>query len=66
MDAPSDNSRSEIKRALLRVIIRAQSEGSLLDDEDQEMVLRYHMGEVTKVELDNYATRKADRMRFLQ
>ena len=66
METPSDNSKSEIKRALVRVIIRAQSEGSLLDDEDQEMLLRYHMGEITKVELDNYATRKADRLRFLQ
>ena len=66
MDAPPDNPTSEMKRALLRIVIGLQSEGTLLDTEDQEMLVLYHMGEITKGELDNYAIRKADCLRFLQ
>jgi hypothetical protein len=57
------NSISDIKRELLRTIIRVQSEGTLLDEEDQEMILRYRMGEITKAELDNFARTKAARLR---
>jgi hypothetical protein len=53
----------DIKRELLRTIIRVQSEGTLLDDEDQEMILRYRMGEITKAELDNFARTNAARLR---
>ena len=66
MDAPPDNPTSEMKRALLRIVIGLQSEGTLLDTEDQEMLVLYHMGEITKGELDHYALRKADCLRFLQ
>lgn len=52
-----------MKRALLRTIIRAQSEGTLLDSEDEEMMVRYGMGEITKAELDSFVRRKAEGLR---
>ena len=48
MEQSCDESRAGMKRALLRTIIRAQSEGTLLDSEDEEMMVRYGMGEITK------------------
>ena len=66
MERSRDESTADIKRALLRMIIRAGSEGSLLDSEDQETLVRYGMGEITKADLDSFAQRKAACLRLKQ
>lgn len=54
--------RQQLKRALLASIVRISSENSSLDDEDQEMLVRYHMGEISRSELDSFAIAKANRL----
>ena len=66
MERSRDKSTADIKRALLRMINRAQAEESLLDHEDQETLVRYGMGEITKAELDRFARRKAACLRLKQ
>lgn len=52
-----------LKRALLKSVVRAASENSvLLDQEDEEMIVRYQMGELSKREFEALAKAKALRM----
>ena len=51
--------RKELKRALLTSIVRSACENGVLDKEDQEMLIRYHMGEITKGDLESFAVGKA-------
>ena len=53
---------SDIKEVLLRVIIRTASDGGTLDAEDQEMLVRCHMGRITHDALDAFAMMKAARL----
>ena len=52
---PSD--RQELKRALLKSVVRIASENSVLDKE--EMIIRYQMGEITKSEFEAFDKAKA-------
>lgn len=54
--------RQELKRALLRSVVRIASEKSVLDKEDEEMIVRYQMGEITKQEFEEFANAKALRI----
>ena len=56
------NERHELKRALLRSVVRIASENSGLDKEDEEMIVRYQMGEITKREFEAFANAKALRI----
>jgi len=51
--------RQELKRALLRSVVRIASEDSVLDKEDEEMIIRYQMGEITKREFEAFVKTKA-------
>jgi hypothetical protein len=54
--------RKQIKRALAASLVRIASEKTALDSEDQEMLIKYHLGEITKSELDTFAVAKARRL----
>lgn len=56
------NERQELKLALLRSVVRIASENSILDKEDEEMIVRYQMGEITQAEFEAFANAKALRM----
>lgn len=56
------NERQELKRALLRSVVRIASENSVLDKEDEEMIVRYQMREITKAEFEAFANAKALRI----
>ena len=51
-----------LKRALLSLIIRTASEGSGLDNEDQEMLVKHRMGEITRSQLEAFINMKAKRI----
>ena len=57
-----DSMNKEIKKALLTSVVRTASENTVLDDEDQEMLIRYHMGEITESDLEAFADAKALRL----
>ena len=54
--------RSKIKEALLRVVIEAASQYGTLDQEDRDMLVRYHMGQITREQLDAFTAAKAKRI----
>lgn len=56
----SDN--SDIKQALIRTIVNFSSQNGMLDPEDREMLIKYHMGRITRSELDAFAQAKAKRI----
>lgn len=54
---------SDIKEALVRTIVEAaSSQKGILDPEDQEMIVKYHMGQITIQELNAFANAKAKRI----
>lgn len=54
---------SDIKEALVRAIVdAASSEKGTLDSEDREMIVKYHLGQITRTELDRFALAKAKRI----
>lgn len=55
--------RRELKRALLTSVVRVASEKSILDEEDEEMIVRLQMGEITKREFEAFTKAKALRMK---
>jgi len=57
---PSD--RQELKRALLRSVVRIASENSVLDREDEEMIVRFQMVEITEREFESFANAKVLRI----
>lgn len=54
--------RQELKRALLKSIVRIASENSALDKEDERMLVKYQMGELTKRDFEAYTKAKALRI----
>ena len=54
--------RSKIKEALLRVVIEAASQHGTLDQEDRDMLVRYHLGQITREQLDAFTSAKAERI----
>jgi len=54
--------RSKIKEALLRVVIEAASQHGTLDQEDRDMLVRYHLGQITREQLDAFTSAKAKRI----
>lgn len=61
-DEEGPNEKQELKRALLRSVVKIASENSTLDKEDEEMIVRYQMGEITKREFEAFANAKAFRI----
>ena len=52
-----------IKEALIRALVdAASSPKSILDPEDREILVKYHMGQITRQELDAFANAKAKRL----
>lgn len=56
------NERRDLKRALLRSVVRIATENRTLDREDEEMIIRYQMAEITKCEFEAFANAKALRI----
>jgi hypothetical protein len=54
--------KQEVKRALVSLIVAIACENSALDIQDQEMAVKYHMGEITKSEFEAFAAAKAHRL----
>ena len=54
--------RSEVKRAFLRLVVDAASWNRVLDSEDREMLVKFHMGEITKDQFDAFTAAKAQRL----
>jgi hypothetical protein len=53
----------DIKEALIRTLVdEASSQTCILDGEDREMLVKFHMGQVTLQELDVFALAKAKRI----
>jgi hypothetical protein len=61
---------NEIKRALIRAIVACAAEGSTLDLEDQEIIVRCKMGEMSLEQMNDFfhakAARIADQQRLPQ
>lgn len=54
---------NDIKEALVRTLVdAASSQNDILDPEDREMLVKYHMGQITMAELDQFALAKAKRI----
>ena len=59
----TDHSDIDIKEALVSIVVDAMSsEKGILDPEDREMIVKYHMGQITRTELDAFASAKAKRI----
>ena len=56
------NDKQELKRALLKSVVRIASENSVMDKEDEEMIVRLQMGEISKREFEEFANAKALRI----
>lgn len=54
--------RQGLKRALLRSVVGMASGNSILDKEDEEMIVRYQMEEITRAEFEAFANAKALRI----
>ena len=61
---------NEMKRALLRAVVAAAAQGSTLDLEDQEIIVRCKMGEISLEQVNDFfhakAARIADQQRLPQ
>ena len=53
---------SDIKEALIRTIVNFSSQNGMLDPEDREMLVKYHMGQITRSEFDAFALVKPKRI----
>jgi hypothetical protein len=56
----NDETRGNIKRALLTVLVRLMTEGTPCDEEDRAVMVRYHISELTEQEFYPIMRRKGE------
>jgi hypothetical protein len=56
----NDETRDNIKRALVTVLVRLMTEGTPCDEEDRAVIAGYYMGELTEQEFRAIMRRKCE------
>jgi len=55
----SENQDAALREALLRVIVRASADGSLLDVQDEDIIVRHLMGSISQEDFERLMVTKA-------
>lgn len=62
----NNSDRQKIKQALLTSLVRLQAEGTILDSETLDMIVKFKMNEISQEYLMSFAQQKAASLKSIQ
>jgi hypothetical protein len=66
MTDPTNSDRHKSKQALLSSLIRLHAEGTILDSETLDMIVKFKMNEISEERLMSFAQQRAASFKFIQ